>query len=135
MDPIADMFSQIKNAQGARKESLVISFSKIKLAILEILKTHRQVADFHTVEKKNLVKGEKAKERIFKTIEIKILPDNFTDIRRISRPGRRVYASSFNIPRPKRPQAITIVSTSKGVLEGEDARRKGLGGEVIAEVK
>ena len=139
MDPIANMFSQIKNAQAAQKERLVIPYAKIKLAILEILKNHRQIADFCVVEKKHFHKKENSKAKksdlIINEIEIDLLQDNFSDIRRISRPGRRVYASFTRIPRPKRAQALVIVSTSKGVFEGEEARKKGLGGEIIAEVR
>jgi len=125
MDPIADMFSQIKNAQNIQKETLVISFSKIKMAILSILKEHHQVGDFRLKEKNHE----------FKKIEIDLLKDKVIDLRRISRPGRRVYTSGANIPWPKRRQAVIIISTSEGVLAGEAARKKGLGGEVIAEVR
>lgn len=132
MDPIADMFSQIKNAQSVKREALIVPFSKIKLAILEILKNHNHISGVKLIEKR----GEnRHKEGSIKFIEILLFSEGFSDIRRVSRPGRRVYKSSFNIPRPKRDRAITIVSTSKGVLEGEDARRKGLGGEIIAEIR
>lgn len=125
MDPIAEMFSQIKNAQGARREKLVISYSKIKLAILTVLKLHHQIANYRLLEKQH----DKSKK-----IEID-LKQNFIDIRRVSRPGRRVYSSSNNIPQPKRPKSMVIISTSQGVLEGEEARKKGLGGELIAEIR
>ncbi|MFA6493167.1 MAG: 30S ribosomal protein S8 [Patescibacteria group bacterium] len=144
MDPIADMFSQIKNAHGARHESLTISYSKVKLAILEVLKIRRYIVDYRVVEKKqnvsdndNSVKENATKKQAtleWKRIEID-LSENAIDIRRVSRPGRRVYTTSVNIPRPKRPRAMVIISTSKGVLDGEEARKKGLGGELVAEVR
>lgn len=127
MDPIADMFSQIKNAQSVHKESLVVSFSKIKMAILEILKKSQEIADFRVIDKKGM--------KNIKEIEINLKKDNLTDIKRISRPSRRVYSSSNEIPRPKRPRSFLIVSTSEGLFEGEEARKKGLGGEIIAEIK
>lgn len=139
MDPISEMFSQIKNAQGAQKESLVITYSKIKLAILEILKSHHQIADYHLFEKKYNVDDSKKQTKEVKKIEINLSKDvdedGHLDIRRVSRPGRRIYIPFASIPRPKRPKAMVIISTSKGVLDGEEARRKGLGGEVIAEVR
>ena len=125
MDPIAEMFSQIKNAQSVRREKLIISYSKIKLAILEILKLHHQIIDYRLLKKQH---DESQK------IEINLKP-NLIDIKRISRPGRRVYTSGSSIPRPKRPQSMVIISTSQGVLEGEEARKKGLGGELIAEIR
>ncbi|KKQ18208.1 MAG: 30S ribosomal protein S8 [Berkelbacteria bacterium GW2011_GWA1_36_9] len=124
MDPIAEMFSQIKNAQGARHEKMTIFYSKIKLAILEILKSRQRIIDFRVVD---LPSGQKK-------IEID-LNQNLIDIRRVSRPGRRVYTTAGNIPRPKRPQSMLVISTSKGMFEGEEARKKGLGGELIAEIR
>lgn len=123
MDPIAEMFSQIKNAQGARHEKMTISFSKLKVAILELLKAHHQIVDFRLID---LPLGKK--------IEIDLKQD-LIDIRRISRPGRRVYSAANKIPKPKRPQSMVVVSTSKGIFEGEEARKKGLGGELIAEIR
>lgn len=130
MDPIADMFSQIKNAGAVRSASLIISYSKLKTAILDVLKKHHQIAGFNILEND----GKNAKKN-FKQIEIKLAEESPTDINKISRPGRRVYASSKDIPRPKRAGTLIIVSTSQGILEGEAARRKGLGGEVLAEVR
>ena len=129
MDPIAEMFSQIRNAKNSRHESLQIPYSKMKMAILEILKNHHQIADYRIVEKKK--DDEKPK---WKKIEIK-LRENMVDIKRVSRPGRRVYTTSVNIPRPKRPKSLYIISTPLGILEGEEARKKGVGGELVAEVR
>lgn len=126
MDPIADMFSQIKNAQGARQKKLVVSYSKIKWAILEILKAHQQISGLRLVE-------EKSKNPSSRQIEIE-LKQNFLNLKRVSRPGRRVYIASLKIPRPKRPRAMVVISTSQGLFEGEEARKKGLGGELIAEI-
>ena len=75
------------------------------------------------------------KNKDIKKIEVNLVKGNYTDVQRVSRPSHRIYATSGNIPRPKRPKSFVIVSTSEGVFEGEVARRKGLGGEVIAEVK
>lgn len=133
MDPIANMFSQINNAQNARLEKIVIPFSKIKLAILTVIKDRGQIADFEVKEKK--VFQDKTKTRNYSQIEVVLNKNKFFELKRVSRPGRRVYTSSFNIPDSRRTRKIVIISTSKGIFEGEEARKKGLGGEVIAEVK
>lgn len=128
MDPIANMFSQIKNAQKLpRKESLIVHYSKIKMAILEILKKNQEIADFKVTSKKS--------NQNIQEIKIDLKKDNYTDIQRVSRPSRRVYASSGEIPRPRKPRAMVIISTSEGLFEGEEARKKGLGGEIIAQIK
>lgn len=133
MDPIANMLSQIRNAQNAHHEVLEIPYSKIKMAILAILKEHHQIADFHLIEKK--IPGKKREMAKFSKIEINLLKENTIEIKRISKPGRRVYTRATNIPRPKRAKNMVIISTSRGILEGETARKKGLGGELICEVK
>lgn len=123
MDPIADMFSQIKNAQNAKIPRLKVPFSKHKLAILGILKASKQIADFQEV-------GENTHKKF---IEIKLYKDKSINFKIISHPGRRFYSSSAMIPQPRDPQSMVIVSTSEGVMKGEEARKKGLGGEIIAE--
>ena len=123
MDPIANMFSQILNAQKSAKKELVISYSQVRAAILTILKTNHYIDDF---------KEQKAD----KFIQIQIILNNrgLGQIRRISRPGRRFYSASKQIPRPKGARGMVIVSTSKGLMNGEEARRRGLGGEIMAEI-
>ena len=152
MDPIADMFSQIKNAQDAGKESLVVPFSKIKMAILEILKNNQYIKNYSRIN------GVKTKAKIAegnepnKTIDFEKKPPAFTaqpalleivlnkkeasyfKIQRVSKPGRRVYAQANNIPKVKSPRGLVIVSTSEGLMIGEDARKKSLGGEVVGEI-
>ena len=146
MDPIADMFSQITNAQAAGKESLSVPFSKIKMAILEILKNNHYIRSYRQIN------GNKTKAKISeadepsKTIDLKkgqpalleIILDKKDSsdfkIQRVSKPGRRVYAQASNIPKVKSPRGVVIISTSKGLLIGEDARKKSLGGEVVAEI-
>lgn len=137
MDPLALMFAQIQNAQNAGKEHLTIPFSKMKMAILTILKEHHEIADFNLKEIKKFTKNDKEKNSTFTKIEIKLKENsqNLLDFCRLSRPGRRLYASASEIPHRKRPQSLVIVSTSCGVLEGEAARKKGLGGELIVEVR
>ena len=121
MDPIAEMFCQIVNAQAAQKEKLAVPFSKIKMAILAILKENGKIENFQEI-----------KTDKFRQIEIILGKAGFV-IHRISRPGRRVYASNGKIPKAKTYQGLVIVSTSEGIMVGEEARKKGLGGEVIGE--
>ena len=126
VDPIADMFSQIKNAQDSDKNSLSVPFSKMKMAILEVLKINNYIKEYREP------KSDK-KENI-REIEIILNKDRNYKIQRISKPGRRVYASTARIPKAGSPQGMVIVSTSEGLMIGEDARRKRLGGEIIAEI-
>ena len=122
MDPIADSFVQIKNAINARKKSLKIPHSKLKMAILAILKSNGYVSDFKEVS-----------EDKFKKIEIN-LTGSILKIQRVSRLGRRVYSSSSRIPRKRTPKGLFIVSTPEGIMSGEQARKKGVGGEILAEI-
>lgn len=123
MDPIANMFSQILNAQKSAKKELVISYSQVRAAILAILKTNHYIDDFK-------------EQKSDKFIQIQIILNNrgLGQIRRISRPGRRFYSTSKQIPRPKGARGMVIVSTSKGLMNGEEARNRGLGGEIMAEI-
>ena len=132
MDPIADMFTILRSAKGAGKDKAVFNYSKVKLAILEILKNHKQIRDYRILEKKN---AKDTKEIEHQKIEVDISHETLFNITRISTPGQRVYSSSKKIPRPKRQRAIIIISTPQGILEGEEARKKGLGGEVMAELR
>jgi len=123
VDPIAEMFSQIYNAQQSGIEEVTVGYSKIKMAILEILKKAAKVADFRQISIQS-----------FKTIEIKLALSGKWQARKISKPSRRVYASNCKIPQPKTYQGLVIISTNEGIMVGEEARKKGLGGEIIAEV-
>jgi small subunit ribosomal protein S8 len=121
MDPIAEMFLQITNAQMAGKDKLTVPFSKIKMAILAILKGNKKIADFS--------QSKEPKDAIL----IKLSPEAWL-AKRISKPGKRVYSSNGHIPRPKTFRSLLIISTPEGVMAGEEARQKGLGGEIIAEI-
>lgn len=123
MDPISEMFSQIKNSQKIGKKNLRLPFSKFKMAILGILKTNHQITDFKKVEDKK-----------FNLIEVCLTKDKFNEAKRVSKPGRRFYTDSSHIPKPKNPRGLVIISTPEGVMNGEDARKQGLGGEIIAEI-
>lgn len=126
-DPIADMLTRIRNGQQAEKISVSMPSSKLKCAIAGVLKDEGYILDFDT-------NGEGAS----KTLEVKLKyfegKPVIEKIQRISRPGLRQYASSESIPVILGGLGIAIISTSKGVMTGQQARSMGQGGEVLCAV-
>ena len=128
-DPIADMLTRIRNANTAKHDTVDIPASKMKQAIADILLKEGYVKAVDVVEEGN-----------FKTIRItlkygankneKIL----TDLKRISKPGLKVYAKANSIPRVLNGLGTAIISTSRGLMTDKNARKEGLGGEVICYV-
>jgi small subunit ribosomal protein S8 len=130
-DPIGDMLTRIRNAAIARREAARMPASKIKRAIAELLKAEGYVAD---VRSEKWGKGEK-KETL--TIVLKYGNEReaaFAGLRRVSRPGRRVYVRHDAIPRVLSGLGTAILSTSEGLMTDKEARRRKLGGEVVCEV-
>lgn len=127
-DPIADMLTRIRNANSANKATVAMPSSKKLVAIAQVMKEEGYIADF-VVEPgtphDDLVITLKYGERRAKVIR---------GIRRISKPGLRIYARKEELPRVLGGMGIAIVSTSKGVMTDRDARKIGVGGEVIAYV-
>ncbi len=127
-DSIADMLTRIRNAQTANHESVVIETSSMKKSIAQILLDEGYIAAFEEVENgkfKNLV------------ITLKYVGKNqkvITGLKRISKPGRRIYASCEDLPKVLGGLGIVIVSTSKGVMTDREARKLNIGGEVLAYV-
>ena len=126
MDPIADMLIRIKNAQAVGRETVVIPFSKMKQEIARVLKQRQFILDF-----------EKKGRTVAKKLEIKLkyvgARPMISQVKRVSRPGQRIYARSRDIY-PKGKDTITIISTSRGVMPAEEARRDKLGGEVLCHI-
>lgn len=126
-DPIADMLSRIRNAIAVRKTEITLPHSKVKESVARLLKENRYISDVSVedaVVGKNLrivINTESSNARI-------------TEIVRLSKPGRRLYSSADKIPSVKRGRGLVIVSTSKGMLTGEEAKRAGVGGELICKV-
>ncbi len=125
-DPIADLLTRIRNANSAKHETVEIPASKIKKAICQILLDEGYIKDMKIVEDGlqgmivlTLKYGEK-KSRVIQ------------GLKRISKPGLRIYATSEELPRVMRGLGIAIVSTSKGVMTDKQARKAGVGGEVLA---
>ena len=125
-DPIADMLTRIRNANMVRHESLEVPASKTKLEIANILKAEGFIKnfDYTSDDKQGVI-------RVF----LKYGPNNervITGLKRISKPGLRVYAKTGDIPKVLNGLGIAIVSTSEGVITDKEARAKNIGGEVLA---
>ena len=127
-DPIADMLTRIRNAQTARHETVNIPDSKTKRAIANILLNEGYISNVEVIEDKvqNEIK-----------ITLKYAENNkkvMSGLKRISKPGLRVYAGVEELPRVLNGLGIAIISTSKGIVTDREARKLGLGGEVLAYV-
>lgn len=127
-DVISDMLTRVRNAIGAKHSTVDIPTSKVKVAIAQILKDEGYIADF----------AEKG-EGVEKVISITLKTDEkgkyvITGLKRISKPGLRIYASVDKLPRVINGLGIAIISTSKGIMTDKQARAQGIGGEVLAYV-
>ncbi len=132
-DPIADMLTRIRNANRALHESASMPTSKMKEEIARILKDEGYIKDFRVVE----APGARGEELPYKTlvVELKFARDRrrvITDLKRVSKPGRRVYARKDRLPRVLGGLGTAIMSTSVGVITNRQAAERGVGGEVIA---
>ena len=125
-DPIAELLTKIRNAKGAQHRYVDLSFSKIKVKMLEIMKTHGFIENF-------LVNEEKHKVRVFLKYK-KTRESVINGLTRVSKSGLRRYIGYANIPRVFNGMGIAIVSTPKGVLDGETARNLKVGGEILCKV-
>ncbi|OGF21264.1 30S ribosomal protein S8 [Candidatus Falkowbacteria bacterium RBG_13_39_14] len=126
-DPIADMLTRIRNANLSKKKVLVLPYSKIKIRILEILKEGNYIMGYEIIKNK------------FDEIEVKLKYDangkpSVTVLKRVSKPSRRIYVSKENLPTVLNNFGIAIISTSQGIMSNKEAKKKGIGGEVICEV-
>jgi len=130
-DPIADMLTRLRNANQAFHDSTSMPSSKIKVGIAEILKDEGYIGDFEV--------REPAEGEVSKTLTIKLKygearERSIAGLRRISKPGLRVYAKSTNLPKVLGGMGVAIISTSQGLLTDKKAHVKSVGGEVLAYV-
>lgn len=126
MDPISDMFSRIRNALLVKKGSVVIPHSKLKLAVCKILK------DEGFIEGYEVVNEDLAKKKIKIALKYNAQGNAvISKIERASKPSRRIYVEKAKVPKPLNGFGVSIISTSKGVLSGRDARLKNVGGELL----
>ena len=126
-DPIADMLTRIRNANQERHETVSIPGSKIKVQIAEILKNEGLVKGY-TVEEDGV------KKNIVITLKYKGNERVITGLKRISKPGLRIYAKVDEVPKVLNGLGIAILSTSQGIMTDKEARAKRVGGEVLAYV-
>jgi len=126
-DPVADMLSRIRNAIAVNRSSVTLPHSKMKLTIANQLKLNNFIDDV-------AVDGDDPHKRIVIQIFDPEQGPRITSMEKISKPGRRYYAKATDIPRYKSGRGIVIVSTSQGVMTGQEAARRKLGGELIMRV-
>ncbi len=126
-DPIADLLTRIRNANSANHESLEVSASKLKIEVTRILAEEGYIKSYEVISqpvqdkiKLTLKYGQRNREKVI------------TEIKRVSKPGLRVYRPHDKMPVVLRGLGIAIVSTSQGVMTAKNARRRGIGGEVLA---
>ena len=127
-DPIGDMITRIRNAQMRLLNKVQIPSSKFRVKILEVLKQEGYISDY------KILSDTKNKN----TISVDLKYNNglpvIKEIKRISKPGRRIYAKATSIPKIKNGLGLAIVSTSKGIMTDNDARNQNIGGEIICRV-
>lgn len=126
IDPLADMFTRLRNAQGQRHASVRLPSSKLKRAVLEVLQREGYITAFH--------EEEGTPKTLSVTLKYHQGQPVITSIRRTSTPGRRAYSPSSKLPMVANGLGITIVSTSKGILTDTQAREQKVGGEVLCQV-
>jgi small subunit ribosomal protein S8 len=127
-DPIADMLTRVRNAVQARHAHVDVPFSKVKLAIAKILGEEGYTSGFDITE---------VESRKFLRLQLKYDHQRrpvVNGLRRVSRPGLRVYAGMHDIPRIRGGVGTVVISTNRGIMTGQEARRRHLGGELIAEI-
>ena len=119
-DPIADMLTRIRNATMLKKSRVIMPASKIKMEILRVLKKENYIIDYKHEKDVNIISVD--------------LNNEITKLIRVSKPGRRVYTPKDAIPTVLQGRGLIVISTSKGVMAGKEAKKQGLGGEIICKV-
>ena len=132
LDPIAEMLTRIRNAQRAGKKDVLVKASNLKLAVAKILEQEKFVESV-AKEKTEVFENIRIGLKYYRLSNTKKIPA-IKEIRRVSREGQRIYTSAKEIQQVKNRFGIAIISTSKGVMTGEEARKSGLGGEYICQV-
>ncbi|NCA93533.1 30S ribosomal protein S8 [bacterium] len=134
MDPIADMFTRIRNASAVKKPAIVLPMSKLKYEIAKILEREGWIKSAEVI-----AGGLNARRSSFDELKISLKyqkngKSHISVINRVSKPGLRVYVDKDNIPTVLNNFGIAIISTSAGLLTNREARQKGLGGEVLCSI-
>ncbi len=134
MDPIADMFTRIRNASAVKKSEIVLPLSKLKLEIAKILETEGWVKKAEII-----AGGLNGRHNNFDQLQIQLKyhkngKPQISSIKRISRPGLRIYVSKDEIPTVLNNFGIAIISTSRGLMTNKQAKKENIGGEVLGEI-
>jgi len=126
-DPLADMLTRIRNAIAVRKSDVVLPHSRVKQSVAELLKANGFLRDV-------VVTDAKVGKNLKLVISGEYENAPISEIQRLSKPGRRYYVGANDIPSVKRGRGIVIVSTSKGMMTGDEAKKQQVGGELICKV-
>ena len=128
MDPIGDMLTRIRNGQQRKIAKVEMPSSTLRLKILEVLKTEGFISSYHIEKKEN--------NKVSLIVDLKYYEGTpvIKDIRRISKPGRRVYSRATSIPRIQNGLGLAIISTNKGVMSDIEARKNNIGGEILCRI-
>jgi len=134
-DPIADMLTRIRNAQAVKKPELVLPMSKIKFEIAKILKQEGWILDAEIIK----TEIEKNRSKSFDQLRLvlkykKSGRPSISNLKRVSKPGLRIYTNKEKLPRVLNNLGMAIISTPKGLMTNKEARKAGLGGEVLCEI-
>ena len=126
-DPIADMIIRIKNASLTGRKDLVLPHSKLKEEIIKILKNNNYIEDFQIIDKE----PQKEMKIILKYVgKLSVI----TNVKRVSKPGRRVYVKASEIPQTLNGYGLTILSSNQGVIDDKVARKAKVGGEILCQI-
>jgi small subunit ribosomal protein S8 len=126
-DPIADMLTRLRNATMANLDEVTIPFSKIKAGIADVLKNDGYILDF-------VAEGEGVKKQIRIKLKYFRKQSVIEGIKRISRPACRIYCGSDDIPKVRNGMGTVVLSTPKGLMNGNEAKRQNIGGEILCHV-
>ena len=128
IDPISDMITRIRNAQSRSLQNVKIPNSKFRAKILDVLKKEGYISDYKLLQSEEKIK--------VLSVDLKYSEGSpvIKEIKRVSKPGRRIYARAESIPKIKNGLGLAIVSTSKGIMTDNDARNQNVGGEIICRV-
>ncbi len=127
-DPIGDMFTRIRNGQLRSLSHISVPASNFRLQILEVLKSEGYILNFFIEKKNNNTKNLKVDLKYYEGYPV------IKEIKRVSKPGRRVYSRANSIPKIQNGLGLAILSTPKGVMSDSEARKNNIGGEVICKV-
>ena len=127
-DPIGDMFTRIRNGQMRLLNSVDVPASNFRSKILEVLKTEGYISNYILEKSEKNKKTLKVSLKYFEGIPV------IKEIKRVSKPGRRIYSKATSIPKIQNGLGLAILSTPKGVMSDNDARKNNLGGEIICRV-